>query len=54
LVGEDEYRIKKITLTKGCLWHRVHAICSRYVDLAVAQADLSVVNAVAMKSFIVI
>ena len=27
-------------------WHRVHAICSRYVDLAVAQADLSAVSAV--------
>jgi transposase len=27
-------------------WHRVHAICSRYVDLAVAQADLSRVVAV--------
>jgi transposase len=22
-------------------WHRVHAICSRYVDLAIAEADLS-------------
>jgi transposase len=29
-------------------WHRVHAICSRYVDLAVAQADLSAVTAVAI------
>jgi transposase len=29
-------------------WHRVHAICSRYVDLAVAQADLSRVIAVAI------
>src|ERR1700758_4912095 len=29
-------------------WHRVHAICSRYVDLAVAQADLSRVVAVAV------
>ena len=29
-------------------WHRVHAICSRYVDLAVAQADLSAVSAVAI------
>jgi transposase len=29
-------------------WHRVHAICSRYVDLAVAQADLSPVTAVAI------
>jgi hypothetical protein len=27
-------------------WLRVHAICSRYVDLAVAQADLSAVSAV--------
>src|SRR5215472_2878161 len=29
-------------------WHRVHAICSRYVDLAVAAADLSTVTAVAI------
>src|SRR6516162_5625872 len=29
-------------------WHRVHAICSRYVDLAVAEADLSRVVAVAV------
>lgn len=29
-------------------WHRVHAICSRYVDLAVAEADLSKVVAVAI------
>jgi transposase len=29
-------------------WHGVHAICSRYVDLAVAQADLSKVVAVAI------
>jgi transposase len=29
-------------------WHRVHAICSRYVDLAVAKADLSKVVAVAI------
>jgi transposase len=29
-------------------WHRVHAICSRYVDLALAAADLSTVTAVAI------
>ena len=29
-------------------WYRVHAICSRYVDLAVAEADLSAVTAVAI------
>jgi transposase len=29
-------------------WHRVHAVCSRYVDLAVAQAELSAVRAVAI------
>jgi transposase len=29
-------------------WHRVHAICSRYVDLAVAAADLSAATAVAI------
>jgi transposase len=32
----------------GCSWHRVHAICSRYVDLALAEADLSAVSAVAI------
>ena len=29
-------------------WHRVHAVCARYVDLAVAAADLSTVTAVAI------
>ena len=29
-------------------WHRVHAICSRYAELALASADLSVVTAVAI------
>ena len=29
-------------------WHRVHAICSRYVDLALAEVDLSQVEAVAI------
>src|SRR6202049_1467067 len=29
-------------------WHRVHAICSRYVELALAAADLSGVTAVAV------
>jgi len=32
----------------GVSWHRVHAICSRYVDLACADADLSGVRAVAI------
>src|SRR4029077_8114201 len=32
----------------GVSWHRVHAICRRYVDLAVAEADLSAVSAVAI------
>jgi transposase len=32
----------------GLSWHRVHAICSRYVDLALAEADLSTVSAVAI------
>jgi transposase len=32
----------------GLSWHRVHAICSRYVDLALAEADLSEVAAVAI------
>jgi transposase len=32
----------------GETWHRVHAICRRYVDLALAAADLSAVDAVAI------
>ena len=32
----------------GCSWHRVHTICSRYVDLALAEANLSAVTAVAI------
>jgi transposase len=32
----------------GESWHRVHAICSRYVDLALAETDLSAVAAVAI------
>jgi len=32
----------------GLSWHRVHAVCSRYVDMALDQADLSTVTAVAI------
>ncbi|GAC1579355.1 MAG: ISL3-like element ISMac21 family transposase [Novosphingobium sp.] len=32
----------------GLSWHRVHAICARYVELATADADLSGVTAVAI------
>ena len=32
----------------GVTWHRVHAVCSRYVDLALADADLSAVTSVAI------
>jgi len=32
----------------GETWHRVHAICARYVDLAVERADLSALDAVAL------
>jgi transposase len=32
----------------GLSWHRVNAICARYVDLAAANADLSAVSAVAI------
>jgi transposase len=32
----------------GLSWHRVHAICSRYVELALADADLSALSAVAI------
>ena len=32
----------------GETWHRVHAICARYVDLALERADLSALDAVAL------
>ena len=32
----------------GLSWHRVHAICTRYVELTLADADLSDVSAVAI------
>ena len=32
----------------GESWHRVHAICSRYVELAVSEADLSAVTSLAI------
>jgi transposase len=32
----------------GESWHRIHAICSRYVDLAVAEMDLSATTALAI------
>ena len=32
----------------GLSWHRVHAICTRYVDLALAQADLSELKSIAI------
>ena len=32
----------------GLSWHRVHAICSRYVEMALEAADLSAVTAVAI------
>lgn len=37
-----------VARTVGESWHRVHAICSRYVELAVAEADLSAMTAVAI------
>lgn len=37
-----------VARTVGESWHRVHAICSRYVELAVAEADLSEMAAVAI------
>jgi len=35
-----------VARTVGESWHRVHAICRRYVDLAVAAADLSATSSV--------
>jgi transposase len=36
-----------VARTVGETWHRVHAICARYVELALERADLSPVDAVA-------
>lgn len=37
-----------VARTVGESWHRVHAICARYVELAVAAADLSAMRALAI------
>jgi transposase len=37
-----------VARTVGETWHRVHAICTRYVGLALERADLSAVDAVAV------
>jgi transposase len=37
-----------VARTVGLSWHRVHAICARYVELATADANLSTVTAVAI------
>ncbi len=37
-----------VARTIGESWHRVHAICHRYVDLALAGADLSALSSVAI------
>ena len=37
-----------VARTVGESWHRVNAICSRYVDLATAKADLSATTSVAI------
>jgi transposase len=37
-----------VARTIGESWHRVHAICRRYVDLALAGADLSALSSVAI------
>ena len=37
-----------VARTVGESWHRVHAICSRYVELALAEADLSETTALAI------
>lgn len=36
-----------VARTVGETWHRVHAICARYVELALERADLSAVDAAA-------
>lgn len=35
-----------VAQTVGESWHRVHAICERYVDMALAEADLSGVSSI--------
>lgn len=39
---------RQMPFAVGESWHRVHAICARYVDLAVAQTDLSEMTALAI------
>jgi hypothetical protein len=37
-----------VVRTVGESWHRVHAICRRYVDLSLAGADLSALSSIAI------
>jgi transposase len=48
LAMAQEMTFAAVARLVGLSWHRVHAICSRYVDLALAKADLSEVQAVAI------
>ncbi|GIX27374.1 MAG: ISL3 family transposase ISMac21 [Burkholderiales bacterium] len=43
-----EMSFAAVARTVGESWHRVHAICARYVELAVAEADLSETTALAI------
>jgi transposase len=44
----EEMPFATVAKLVGLSWHRVHAICSRYVELALADADLCEVQAVAI------
>jgi transposase len=48
LAMAQEMTFAAVARLAGESWHRVHAICSRYVDLALAEADFSAVTAVAI------
>ena len=37
-----------VARTIGESWHRVHAVCRRYVDLALAEANLSALSSIAI------
>lgn len=48
LMMAQQMTFAAVSRLTGVTWHRVHAVCSRYVDLALADADLSAVTSVAI------
>ena len=48
LAMSQQMTVAAVANLVGVSWHRVHAIYSHYIDLALAEADLSEVTAVAI------